>query len=122
MEEPQQGLHSRTRDEQEIRALFDEWSRAVRDQDLAGIRAAHDPDVLMFDVPPPFLSRGLDAYMATWDTFFAWQTKPVEFDFHDMEITAGEQVAFATAIGSCGDLSHKEGLEFRLTLGFRKHN
>ncbi len=64
-------------DETELRALIVRWSKAVRDQNLAGIRADHDPDMLMFDVPPPFLSRGLDAYMATWDTFFAASVKPV---------------------------------------------
>jgi len=31
----------------------------------------HDPNILMFDVPPPFLSRGLDQYMATWEKFFS---------------------------------------------------
>jgi ketosteroid isomerase-like protein len=41
----------------------------------------------MFDVPPPLLSRGLNAYTATWETFFAWQAKPVEFDFRDLAIT-----------------------------------
>ena len=109
-------------DEMELRALIARWSKAVRDQDLVGIRADHDPDILMFDVPPPFLSRGLDAYMATWETFFAWQAKPVEFDFHDVAITAGNDVAFATATGRCCDLSsgEKVQLEFRLTMGFRK--
>jgi uncharacterized protein (TIGR02246 family) len=108
--------------EAEIRDLITRWSQAVRNEDLAGIRADHDTDILMFDVPPPFLSRGLEAYMATWQTFFAWQAKPVEFVFRDVEITAGNDVAFATAIGRCGDLSsgEKVELEFRLTLGLRK--
>jgi ketosteroid isomerase-like protein len=110
-------------DEAELRELIARWSKAVRDENFDAIRADHDPDILMFDVPPPFLSRGLDAYMATWQTFFAWQAKPVEFDFHDVAITAGNDVAFATAIGCCGDLSSgkKLQLEFRLTMGFRKH-
>jgi uncharacterized protein (TIGR02246 family) len=110
-------------DEAELRALIARWSKAVRDQDIEGIRADHDPDILMFDVPPPFLSHGLDAYMATWETFFAWQAKPVQFDFHDIAITTGNVVAFATAIGRCCDLSSGEpvDLEFRLTMGFRKH-
>src|SRR2546430_1592599 len=51
----------------------------------------------MFDVPPPFLSRGIDAYMATWQTFFTSSAKPVAFDFEDVDITAGADVAFATA-------------------------
>jgi hypothetical protein len=58
-------------DESELRELIARWSKAVRDEDLAGIRADHDPEILMFDVPPPFLSRGINAYMATWQTFFA---------------------------------------------------
>ena len=109
-------------DETELCALIARWSKAVRDQDIAGIRADHDSNVLMFDVPPPFLSRGLDAYMATWETFFAWQAKPVQFDLHDIAITAGNDVAFATALGRCCDLSSGErvDLEFRLTMGFRK--
>ena len=113
-----------TSDEAELRELIVRWSKAVRDEDLAAIRADHDPEILMFDVPPPFLSRGLDAYMATWETFFAWQAKPVQFDFHDIAITAGKDVAFATAIGRCCDLSsgEKVQLEFRLTMGFRKHD
>ena len=109
-------------DEAEIRDLITRWSQAVRDENLAGIHTDHDTDILMFDVPPPFLSRGLEAYMATWQTFFAWQAKPVEFAFRDVEITAGTDVAFATAIGRCADLSsgEKVQLDFRLTIGFRK--
>ncbi|HEX5125890.1 MAG TPA: nuclear transport factor 2 family protein [Rhodocyclaceae bacterium] len=111
-------------DETELRELIARWSQAVRDEDLAGIRADHDADVLMFDVPPPFMSRGIEAYMATWDTFFALQAKPVEFDFENVEIAVGGDVAFATAIGHCGDLSsgEKVRLEFRLTIGFRKRD
>jgi ketosteroid isomerase-like protein len=110
--------------EAELRTVIDQWLKAIRNEDRAGIRANHDPDILMFDVPPPFSSCGLDAYMATWDTFFAWQAKPVQFDLHDIVITAGENVAFATATGQCCDLSsgEKVDLRFRLTMGFRKHN
>jgi uncharacterized protein (TIGR02246 family) len=106
----------------DIEILISAWTKAVREQNLEGICAAHDPDMLMFDVPPPFLSRGLDAYMATWDTFFAWQAKPVQFDLRDVAITAGDDVAFATAIGRCCDLSGGAPvqLDFRLTMGFKK--
>ena len=99
------------------------WAKAVRDEDRAAIRADHDPDMLMFDVPPPFLSRGLDAYMATWETFFSASEKPVAFAFHDVDVTAGEDVAFATAVGACVNIDpngKQEPLEFRLTMGLRK--
>jgi uncharacterized protein (TIGR02246 family) len=110
-------------DESKIRALIARWAEAVRNQDRAAIRAHHDADMLMFDVPPPFLSRGLDAYMASWELFFSCAEKPVAFDFHDIEITASEDVAFATAIGNCVNIDSKgqrEPLQFRLTMGLRK--
>jgi ketosteroid isomerase-like protein len=96
----------------------------VREEDLAGIRANHDPDILMFDVPPPFLSRGLDAYMATWQKFYPSQARPIAFDFEEIEITAGADVALATAIGSCGYLERGKriDLKFRLTMGFCKRD
>jgi uncharacterized protein (TIGR02246 family) len=110
-------------DEMEIQALIERWAKAVREENRAGIRADHDSEMLIFDVPPPFLSRGLDAYMATWETFFSRAQKPVAFDFHDVKITAGKDVAFATAAGRCVDVDPNgkpEDLEFRLTMGLQK--
>ena len=109
--------------EVEIRAIIERWAKAVRDEDLEGIRAHHDPNILMFDVPPPFSSRGLDAYMATWKTFFWAAVRPITFNFDDVEIVAGTDVAFATAISNCVYLPSDDGptsLQFRLTMGFRK--
>ena len=90
-----------SQDEMNIQALIERWAKAVREENRSGIRADHDSAMLMFDVPPPLVSRGIDAYMATWETFFSSQEKPVTFDFHDVKITAGKDVAFATAIGRC---------------------
>jgi uncharacterized protein (TIGR02246 family) len=112
-----------SKDEVDIRKLIERWAKAVRDGDRTGICEDHVPDILMFDVPPPLVSQGLDSYMATWERFLSWSEKPVTFDFHDVRITAGKDVAFATALGRCtgGDANSKrEELEFRLTICFRK--
>ena len=112
-----------TPDQLAISDLIERWSKGVRDQDRAAIRQDHDADILMFDVPPPFQSRGIDEYMATWDTFFSFAEKPVRFDFTNIEITAGAEVAFATAVGHCvtiGRDGRREPLDFRLTMGLRK--
>jgi ketosteroid isomerase-like protein len=114
-----------SKDEMDIHALIDKWAKAVREESREGIRVDHDSEILMFDVPPPLLSRGLDAYMASWETFFSRAEKPVAFDFHDVTVTAGEEVAFATAIGHCVDvdpMGKREELKFRLTMGLRKIN
>jgi uncharacterized protein (TIGR02246 family) len=123
-------IHLRTGDqslnsnpETEINDLFSRWVSAVQAEDLAGIRANHASDVLMYDVPLPFFSRGLDAYMETWKIFFPCQAKPIEFRFEETQITAGKDVAFLTAIGHCGhmELGEKTDLKFRLTMGLRKN-
>jgi uncharacterized protein (TIGR02246 family) len=110
-------------DEAQIRALIERWAKAVREENRAAIRLDHDPGILMFDVPPPFRSRGLDAYTATWEIFFSSAEKPVTFDFRDVQITCGQEVAFATATGRCVNIDQngrREPLEFRLTMGLRK--
>jgi uncharacterized protein (TIGR02246 family) len=114
---------SASQDEAEIHALIERWARAVREEDRAAIRRDHDPDMLMFDVPPPLVSRGLDAYMTTWELFLSCAEKPVALSFHDVAVTCGSDVAFATAIGKCVSVDpqgKREALEFRLTMGLRK--
>jgi uncharacterized protein (TIGR02246 family) len=114
---------SMTTDESAIRALVEQWAQAVRARDIDGILAHHSPDMLMFDVPPPFVSKGLAAYRQTWDVFYASSEEPAVFAFDSLDITAGEEVAFVTAEMHCtvkeesGDFSP---LEFRLTMGLRK--
>jgi uncharacterized protein (TIGR02246 family) len=110
-------------DEAEIHALIERWSKAVREENLPAIRAEHAPNILMFDVPSPFLSKGLDAYMATWELFFSSVEKPVVFAFRDVQVTCSPDVGFATAIGRCVNIDkngNREPLEFRLTMGLRK--
>ncbi|HEX3437582.1 MAG TPA: SgcJ/EcaC family oxidoreductase [Pseudacidobacterium sp.] len=110
-------------DEAEIRALIERWSSAVRNEDRDAIRKDHDDHILMFDVPPPFQSQGIEAYMATWEPFFSMAEKPVKFNFTDVEVTAGADVAFATAVGHCvyiNKADQHERLKFRLTMGLHK--
>lgn len=112
-----------TANEAAIRALVENWARAVRAKDLAGILAHHSTDMLMFDVPPPLASKGIDAYRKTWDPFFAWSEDSVVFDIDEMKITAGSDVAFVAALMRCAG-TEKNGerveLTFRLTVGLRK--
>jgi uncharacterized protein (TIGR02246 family) len=110
-------------DQSAIRKLIADWSAAVRRRDYEGVLKHHSRDILMFDVPPPFQSEGIDAYRKTWEAFFGWMAGPPRFEFSDLRITAGQDVAFATAQGRCfgPDKSGKPtDLDFRLTIGLRK--
>ena len=110
-----------TKDEAVIRDLIENWARAVRNKDMDGILANHSPDILMFDVPPPIQSKGIEAYKKTWDLFFDWSRDNPAFDIQEINITAGNEVAFVTALMQCaGKAPNESHLDFRLTVGLRK--
>jgi uncharacterized protein (TIGR02246 family) len=110
--------------EQQIRDLIVRWAAAVHAGDLDGVLADHARDIVMFDVPPPYEGvRGIDAYSDTWPPFFEWQARGAVFDIVELEVTAGDDVAFAYALLRCGtpdELHAKPENRLRLTLGLRK--
>jgi uncharacterized protein (TIGR02246 family) len=111
-------------DEARIRALIEDWAKAVRAKDIAGVVAHHTDDVLMFDVPPPVAVRDLAAYRDTWPPFFKALTEGRgAFDIAELHVTAGDTVAFATALLRCGsteELAKDDTPRLRLTVGLRK--
>lgn len=110
-------------DERAIRDLIEAWAAAVRRRDVAGTLQSHSADILMFDVPPPLKSEGIDAYRRTWDLFLSWSCDPVKFDVVELRVTAGADVAFAVALMQCAGREvsgERAELDFRLTVGLQK--
>ena len=90
-------------DETDIRTLIERWAKAVHAGDLDGVLADHAADIVMFDVPPPEDGvRGIEAYRATWPPFFQWQRQGASFEIVSLDVTAGDDVAFAHALLRCG--------------------
>lgn len=113
------------KDEAEVRTLIENWAKAVREKDMDKILAHHTDDFVMFDVPPPFKSVGLEAYRKTWSTFYNWARDAAVFDIEDMTVVAGQDVAFCYASMRCAGYKpdgEKESLQFRLTIGLEKIN
>ena len=115
---------TRTQDEVRIRDLIERWAQAVHEGDLPQVLADHADDIVMFDVPPPEDGvRGLDEYTETWPPFFQWQASGAMFEIVRLDVTAGDDVAFAHALLRCGT---PDGLEsdptrrLRLSIGLRK--
>ncbi|UGQ11463.1 nuclear transport factor 2 family protein [Yinghuangia sp. ASG 101] len=111
-------------DTDQIRALIERWARAVHRGDLVTVVADHTDDIVMFDVPPPYEGvRGMAAYREVWPPFFRWQAQGAVFALEELDVTAGEDVAFAYALLRCGtpqELAARPGFRLRLTLGLRK--
>ena len=115
---------STSENEIQIRQIIEDWAAAVRNGDINKILAHHSDDIVMYDVPKPFQSIGIEAYRKTWDTFFAY-TKPGVFDIQELHVVADQQVAFCHATMKCADKSNSEEyveLDFRLTIGLKKIN
>jgi uncharacterized protein (TIGR02246 family) len=114
----------REREEAVIRRLIEDWAAAVRARKIGAVVAHHADDVVMFDVPPPVVVRGISAYRKTWPPFFRWQREENgTFDIVELNITAGDTVAFATALLRCGskaELAKNNRPRLRLTIGLRR--
>jgi ketosteroid isomerase-like protein len=109
--------------EAQIKGMVESWAKAVREKDMEGIMAWHHADITMYDVPPPFQSTGIEAYLKTWNLFYSCEQEKDSFRIVGLHIEAGEEVAFCYAAMKCAYYD-KEGqkidLDFRLTIGFRK--
>jgi uncharacterized protein (TIGR02246 family) len=113
-------------DETAIRTLIERWATAVHEGRMDDVLTDHAADILMFDVPPPDDGvRGIEAYRDTWPGFFEWQRRGASFDLLSLEVTAGEDVAFAAALLRCGTQEENEehpGRRLRLTIGLRRES
>jgi uncharacterized protein (TIGR02246 family) len=113
-------------DEEQIRILVENWADAVHRGDMSGVLADHSEDIVMFDVPPPYEGvRGIDAYRESWPPFFDWQRQGALFQIDSLDVTAGDDIAYAHALLRCGtreDLADRPENRLRLTLGLRKEH
>jgi uncharacterized protein (TIGR02246 family) len=111
-------------DEEQIRTLIENWAEAVHAGDMSAVLADHSDDIVMFDVPPPYDGiRGIDAYRETWPPFFEWQARGASFEIVSLDVTAGDDVAYAHALLRCGtlqELADNPENRLRLTVGLRK--
>jgi uncharacterized protein (TIGR02246 family) len=113
-------------DEDQIRALIEQWAAAVHHGDMDRVLADHADDIVMFDVPPPYEGvRGINAYRETWPPFFEWQARGAIFEIVSLEIATGGDVAYAHALLRCGtrwELADNPENRLRLTLGLRREH
>jgi uncharacterized protein (TIGR02246 family) len=104
-----------TSNENQIRTLVENWAAAVRARNMESALAHHTEDVVMFDVPLPLQSRGMEEYKKTWELFFANSPGgPGSFDVAELRITASDTVAYCHALLKIFDSTA------RLTMGLRR--
>jgi uncharacterized protein (TIGR02246 family) len=108
-----------------IRKLLDNWVKAVRAKDVNEVMSKYAPDILLFDLAPPLLYRGADAYRKNWEEWFASWKGPIGCEIRDLSITAGDDVAFSHSLNRIsGTRTNAEETDIwiRATVCFRKSN
>jgi uncharacterized protein (TIGR02246 family) len=114
---------TRTNDEAQIRALVDDWARAVRAKDLDAIFAHYAPDILAFDAIARLQFEGTEAYRKHWQACMAMCPGQMIFEVHDLSVAASGEVAFCHYLSRCGGTG-AEGEEkagwMRATVGLRR--
>jgi uncharacterized protein (TIGR02246 family) len=92
---------TRTDETVRIRALIEDWAEAVRASDLERIMAAYTPDILSFDAVAQLQFKGAEAYRRHWQACLGLCSGMI-FEVHDLEIEAGDGVAFGHYLVRCG--------------------
>ena len=82
------------KNEAAIRKVYDDWAKAVHARDLDAIMALYAPDVVAYDLVPPLQFHGREAYRKDYAEFLEQSTGPIDAEFRDMAVVAGDDVAF----------------------------
>jgi uncharacterized protein (TIGR02246 family) len=108
----------------EIRALMEDWLRAVRANNIEGIVSHYAPDIVAFDAIAQLQFRGVGAYRKHWEACLSMCPGPMIFEIHELTITAAEDVAFGHYLTRCGAIENGEEKAswMRVTVGYRKTN
>jgi PhnB protein len=109
-----------TNEEARIRAVLEDWADALRAKDAARVLSHGTSDMMHFSLAPPLVDAGTGANdLQQW--FDTWQG-PIGYEFRDLRITAGDDVAFCHCLNRMTgtQAGSKTDLWFRHTLCFRK--
>ncbi len=112
-------------DEAEIKRLIEGGVEACRARDIDGIMSIYARELVSFDLVPPLRYVGAGEYRKRWEETFSSFQGPIGYEIHDLDITTGDDVAFAHSLNRLsGTMNNgqKTDLWLRWTACFRKIN
>lgn len=110
-------------DETLIRNLLNEQVIAVRAKDVNGSTLNYARDILFFDVVDPLRRTGLDESRNRAEMWFSSFEGPIGYEIRDLEITAGDDVAFSHCLNRVSGTTtdgKRIDMWWRATLCFHK--
>jgi uncharacterized protein (TIGR02246 family) len=112
-------------DETAIKRVIEGGVNAVRNKGIGGVMSLYAPEVVSFDIVPPLRYVGADAFRNVWEEVFSSFQGPIGYEIHDLNITVGDDVAFAHSLNRLSgtmNTGQKTDLWVRSTACFRKIN
>jgi ketosteroid isomerase-like protein len=109
--------------ESEIRTLVARRSEAIRTKDLDRLMSHYSPDIIYFDAVPPLQYVGSTVLRDRFRQWFDGYDSGIGQDVRDLNIVAGEDIAFASMlVRTGGTLENGHELEtwVRATSCFRQ--
>ncbi len=111
-------------DETVIRGLIDEWRSALCAKDFARMVQHYSPDVLLFEVTPPYKHEGAEAYRRSWEAFSPFLPASLGSEMRDLSITVSGDAAFAHALHRLTDQATGQAATcgwVRVTVCYQRH-
>jgi ketosteroid isomerase-like protein len=114
---------STAKDEASIRAIMDAWARAIEAKNLDALMAHYAPDVLLYDLKPPYKIVGVPAYKAMWEACLPYFPQKFRSVSRDINLVVGADTAFVSYLNKFevdGEPHPCAGSWIRVTAGFKK--
>jgi uncharacterized protein (TIGR02246 family) len=109
--------------EAEVRELVNRWLASIHTQDIDGIVSHYAPDILAFDAMSQLQFKGVKSYKKHWAACLGMCPGQLVFELHDLQVTAGEDVAFSHCLlrcGATGENGEEKMSWMRMTACYRK--
>jgi len=86
----------------QIQAIIDTYRQAVMTKDVEKVMTLYSDDILSFDAIKALQFKGKEAYRAHWIACMEMCPGPHIFEFHEIAIETGDNIAFAHWVANCG--------------------
>ena len=87
--------HDPTHDEAQIRQLIADRANAICSKDLDRIMAHYATETIVFDVKPPYQTRGADAWRRVWEACLPYFPAAFGTETRDLSILVSGDLALA---------------------------
>ncbi len=110
-------------DASQLRSLIEAWAEAVRAKDIDAVMRHYAPDVVVFDVMPPLVVKGAEAYRRNWLGWFDALDGQADFHFVELHLEVSGDLAYCFSVNRLRARYRdgaKHDAQTRATVCFRK--